>query len=99
MERLKQYFVDQGLVASDITKAIVIHEVIGAAMAIGFWSLCYAIQPSQTFMRPVANALSRHQRLEQAYNMAMVRAQRPVQSARWLRNAPIMRRSGHAIKT
>lgn len=30
---------DQGLTSTDLPKAIVFHEVLGAAMAIGFWSV------------------------------------------------------------
>ena len=71
-----------------------IHEVLGLAMALGFWTACYALQPSRTFMRPVASALARNQRLEQAYSMAMVRAQRSVQSWSWLRSVPGISRWG-----
>jgi len=92
MERLKQYFADQGLSASDIPKAVIIHEIIGAAMAVGFWTFCFSVQPSRTFMRPVATALARNQRLEQLYSKAMLRAQRTVQQMSWLRNAPGVKR-------
>lgn len=92
MERLKQYFADQGLTASDIPKAVLIHEIIGAAMAVGFWTLCFSVQPSRTFMRPVATALARNQRLEQLYSKAMLRAQTTVQQMSWLRNAPGVKR-------
>lgn len=30
---------DQGITAADLPKAIVFHEVLGAAMAVGFWSV------------------------------------------------------------
>lgn len=92
MEKLKQYFIDRGVVAADIPKAIIFHEVIGAAIALGFWSACYALQPSNTFMRPVTTALASNQRLEQAYSAAMMRAQHTVQSWSWLRNTPVLSR-------
>ena len=40
MERLKQVFLDRGITVADLPKAIVIHELLGAAMAIGFWTVC-----------------------------------------------------------
>ncbi len=77
---------------ADIPKAIVAHEVLGLAMALGFWTACYALQPSKTFMRPVVNRIT-NQRMEQAYSTAMLRAQRTVQSWSWLRNVPVINRS------
>ena len=88
MERLRAYFADQGLQAQDVPKAVIIHEVIGAAFAIGFWSACYTVQPSKTFMRPVASAMAKNKTLERMYAASFVRAQRTVQSASWLRKAP-----------
>ena len=92
MERFKQYFTEQGLTKTDIPKAIVLHEVIGLGFAVGFWSLCYTVQPSKTFMRPVASALARQQTLERMYAASLVRAQRTVQSASWLRRVPLIGR-------
>lgn len=93
MERFKQYFAEQGLdPKTDIPKAIVLHEVIGLGFAIGFWSLCYTAQPSQTFMRPFASALGRQQTLERVYAASFVRAQHTVQSAKWLRKIPLIGR-------
>ena len=60
-------------------------------MALGFWTACYALQPSRTFMRPVVNRFT-NQRLEQGYSMAMLRAQRTVQNWSWLRSVPIVNR-------
>ncbi len=93
MERFKHYFAEQGLDAkTDIPKAIVLHEVIGLGFAIGFWSLCYTVQPSRTFMRPVALALGRQQTLERAYAASFVRAQHTIQRATWLTKVPLIGR-------
>ena len=93
MERFKQYFAEQGLdPKTDIPKAIVLHEVIGLGFAVGFWSLCYTVQPSSTFMRPFASALGRKQTLERIYAASLVRAQRTVESATWLKRVPLIGR-------
>ena len=76
----------------DIPKAIVLHEVIGLGFAIGFWSICSTSQPSKTFMRPVANALSKRQSLERIYTASFVRAERMVQSSAWLKRLPMIGR-------
>ena len=76
----------------DIPKAIVLHEVIGLGFAIGFWSICYTSQPSKTFMRPVANVLSKRQSLERIYTASFVRAERTVQSSAWLKRLPMIGR-------
>lgn len=39
MTRSSLMLQDQGLTSTDLPKAIVFHEVLGAAMAIGFWSV------------------------------------------------------------
>ena len=93
MERFKQYFAEHGLdPKTDIPKAIVLHEVIGLGFAIGFWSLCYTLQPSRTFMRPVASALGRQQTLERVYAASFVRAQNTIQSATWVKKMPLIGR-------
>ncbi|CAL5227818.1 g10845 [Coccomyxa viridis] len=93
MERFRQYFAEQGLdPKTDIPKAIVLHEVIGLGFAIGFWSLCYTVQPSRTFMRPVASALGRQQTLERVYAASFVRAQHTIQRATWLTKVPLIGR-------
>lgn len=57
-------------------------------MAAGFWSLCYAAQPSKALARPLAGAVARSRRgaaLQQAYNAAMAQATSTVQKLSWLR--------------
>ena len=76
----------------DIPKAILLHEVIGLGFAIGFWSICYTTQPSKTFMRPVAIALSKKRSLERLYTASFVRAERTVQSTAWLKKLPMIGR-------
>jgi hypothetical protein len=39
--RLSSVLQDRGLTSTDLPKAIVFHEVLGAAMAIGFWSVSF----------------------------------------------------------
>ena len=73
-------------------RSLYLLQIIGASMAIAFWSACYAVQPSKTFMRPVATTLARNQSLERAYSASMMRAQKTLQSWQWLRNTPGLRR-------
>lgn len=71
--------------------AIVIHEVVGLCMAVGFWAACYSLQPSKTVGRPVAAAIANSKRgaaAQQAYNQAMASAAATVQRLSWLRKAP-----------
>ena len=39
LQRVKNYFFDQGLELKDLPTAFVYHEVVGLAMAAGFWSV------------------------------------------------------------
>lgn len=84
-------FEEQGLSAADIPAAIVVHEVVGLAMAAGFWSACYAVQPSKTVARPVVAAVARSKRGAQAqaaYSAALAQATRAVARMPWLSRAP-----------
>lgn len=47
LERLKAKFHEAGLEPADLVPALVVHEVLGLAMAFGFWGACYAVQPSR----------------------------------------------------
>jgi len=78
MERLKNWFRDQGLGPEDIPKAVIIHEVLGAGMAIAFWSACYVIQPSSKMFAPVNSAARKNRFLERTYSRALVQAQKTV---------------------
>ena len=46
MEETKKYFAAKGIDASDITKGIIIHEVLGVSLLVGFWAGCYVMRPS-----------------------------------------------------
>ena len=59
-------------------------------MAIGFWSACYAVQPSRRFFQPLTSTVTRHPRLEKLYSGAMVKAQHRVASMQWLRRVPVV---------
>lgn len=50
LKRLRGWFEDQGLAATDIPVAIVAHEVLGTAVMVAAWALCWAVQPSQRLM-------------------------------------------------
>lgn len=39
LQQVKNYFFDQGLTVRDLPAAFVYHEVLGLAMAAGFWSV------------------------------------------------------------
>ena len=74
------------------SQAFVIHEVLGLGMAIGFWTACYALQPSKRFFQPLTTTVTRHPRAERLYSSAMVKAQSTVNSMGWLRRAPVIGR-------
>lgn len=62
-------------------------QVVGLAMAAGFWSACYAVQPSKTVARPVVAAVARSKRGAQAqaaYSAALAQATRAVARMPWL---------------
>eukprot|EP00884_Botryococcus_braunii_P018368 jgi/Botrbrau1/5214/Bobra.0172s0078.1 len=87
MERIKRYFAEQGLRAADIPTAIVVHEVVGLGMAVGFWAMCYAIEPSKTVMRPFIARKAKNKTLEQGYAAAMSKAQAMISRFPWLQRA------------
>lgn len=60
LQQVKNYFYDQGLTVRDLPTAFVYHEVLGLAMAAGFWSVstpahCLAHLP--VTVRPQASHL------------------------------------------
>lgn len=75
MERLKRHFAEQGLRATDIPAAIIVHEVVGLGMAVGFWALCYVVEPSKTVMQPLILRTAKNKTLNQGYAAAMTKAQ------------------------
>ena len=81
-----QYFKEQGLGAGDIPAAIVVHELIGLAMAAGFWTLCYRLQPAKVVGARLSGALSNSQAAQAAYNHAMLHATNRVRQMSWLTN-------------
>jgi hypothetical protein len=46
MEDAKRWLIEKGLVASDLPKAAVIHEVMGLTYLGGLWGCCYWVQPT-----------------------------------------------------
>jgi hypothetical protein len=84
---ISSHFREKGLDARDIPAAIVVHEVIGLALATLAWSACYVLQPSKTLSRPLARRLSSSREASQAqrlYDAAMSRATAAVQRMSWL---------------
>ena len=75
-----------------LLQAFVIHEIIGLGMAVGFWSACYAVQPSRRFFTPLSRAVNRHSSVERLYNSALVKASHTVDSMAWLKKAPVIGR-------
>ena len=47
MEELKKYLTSRDISASDVTKAVVIHEVLGVSVLFSAWAACWAIKPSK----------------------------------------------------
>ena len=47
MEELKKYLTSRDISASDVTKAVVIHEVLGMSVMVTAWAACWAMKPSK----------------------------------------------------
>ena len=47
MEELKKYLTSKDISASDVTKAVVIHEVLGVSVMVSAWAACWALKPSK----------------------------------------------------
>lgn len=60
-------------------------QVLGASLALAFWSACYALQPSRTFMQPATRALMRNGALQRSYSAALTRAASITQRAPFLK--------------
>jgi len=88
MERLKTHLKEQGITAADLPKAIVFHEVLGVAMAVGFWTACYHIQPSSNLLRPLAKRASGNALARKSYDRAVMSAQRTMS------RLPVLQRLG-----
>ena len=50
MEELKKYLTSRDISASDVTKAVVIHEVLGVSVMFSAWALCWAVKPSKNLL-------------------------------------------------
>ncbi|KAK9807177.1 hypothetical protein WJX73_004347 [Symbiochloris irregularis] len=92
MERLKQCFRDTGLEPADIPAAFVIHEVISVGIAVGFWSACHAVQPSQRFFTAGASTAGRNPGAQRLYNSALLTAEKTVARMPWLKRVPVLGR-------
>ena len=46
----KDWLLSRGLVASDIPKAVVVHEAMGLAYLFGLWGVCWWTQPTSTLL-------------------------------------------------
>lgn len=69
-------------------------QVVGLFMAVGFWALCYSVQPGKTVARPLVRALPSSQRATAAYDRAMASAMAQVRRMSWLRAVSAVSRSG-----
>ena len=50
MEELKKYLTSRDISASDVTKAVVIHEVLGVSVMFTAWAACWAVKPSKRLL-------------------------------------------------
>ena len=50
MEELKKYLTSRDISASDVTKAVVIHEVLGMSVMVTAWAACWAVKPSKSLL-------------------------------------------------
>lgn len=75
MEYFKRYLTERGLKTTDIPAAIVVHEFVGLGVAVASWALCYAVQPSKTFMQPLISRGAKIVALKRGCDTAMSSAQ------------------------
>ncbi|CAM9987190.1 unnamed protein product [Ectocarpus sp. 8 AP-2014] len=47
LARIKEYFEDRGVTASNLPKVIVVHQCLSVAFLALTWAVCYQIQPTQ----------------------------------------------------
>ena len=50
MEELKKYLTSRDISANDVTKAVVIHEVLGMSVMVTAWAACWAMKPSKRLL-------------------------------------------------
>jgi hypothetical protein len=84
--KLGAYFQARGLSAADLPAAIVVHELLGAAMAAAFWTACYFARPSRA-LGPRLAALAGPAgaaRARAAYDRAAARAAATVSKLSWM---------------
>jgi hypothetical protein len=86
MQRIKSELAKQGLRPADLPAALVVHEILGAAMAAGFWAACYVFQPSTTALAPLArSAAARHPALARSWEASLAAARARVAKSTWIR--------------
>mmetsp|Transcript_9949 Transcript_9949/g.24534 ORF Transcript_9949/g.24534 Transcript_9949/m.24534 type:complete len:161 (-) Transcript_9949:92-574(-) len=90
MGHVKDYFTDRGLVASDIPKAIIFHEVISIAFAAFTWSAMFGLQPSVSLSRPLAK-LPLAGKAAGLFEKALVFSDKKVAAMGWLKKIPIIK--------
>ena len=81
----------QGLSVADIPAAIVVHELIGLGLAVGWWTLCFAVQPSARIVTPVARLALKGAsptglaaKASGLYTQALTAAERQMAKLTWL---------------
>ena len=47
MEELKKYLTSRDISAGDVTKAVIIHEVLGMSVMFSAWAACWVVKPSR----------------------------------------------------
>ncbi|CAM9218414.1 unnamed protein product [Sphacelaria rigidula] len=81
-EKVKKYFEERGVTAADIPKAIVVHNLLGAAFMVMTWGAFYQIQPSQRPMfAPMKRAVTNSNKavvvkMRQSYKIVVSEAER-----------------------
>ena len=85
MNRLKSGLARHGLNPADLPAALLIHELLGAAMATAFWAACYATQPSTTALEPLARRVAAaHPAAQRLWQTSVAAAQARVRKTPWL---------------
>ena len=75
MEELKKFLASKDVSASDVGKAVIIHEVLGVTVMISAWAGCFVAKPS----RNILNALQLRNRTE------WIKAQEKIKSSSLVR--------------
>jgi hypothetical protein len=81
----KQWLLDKGLVATDLPKAVVMHEAMGLTYLVGLWGCCYWVQPSSFIVSRLSSQPSSQSSMAKKMQEALGQAERKLRTWKsWL---------------